>query len=321
MKKLVVLLISIIFCLSASITAYASGEAETEPQPEAVIEETTRDASQPRLMVSSYTLAGESLSTDKSSVLKITFKNYSRKKALYNLKFTITDESGEIKIDGMGTKYVEKISAGGSYTWEVSLTAAKTAQIGEHKLSVTAEYEDEYYDAYSSSDTISLNIKQSVGLDYDGIMLPTKVTQGDTFSMEATLMNTGKSDLRNCKLTFSIDGIESSGTLFIGEIPAGESKSGSANLRAALDKLGEVKGKITLSYEDAFGEQYSKDIEVSTTVNEKIEIVEEPEEEQAKYPLWWAFMLGGIAVGGGIGAAIPIAINSYKQRKEDEMRL
>lgn len=321
MKRLVVLLISIIFCLSASITAYASGEADTEPQPEAVIEETTRDASQPRLMVSSYTLEGESLSTDKSSVLKITFKNYSRKKALYNLKFTISDESGEIKFDGMGTKYVERISAGGSYTWEVSLIAAKTAQIGEHKLGVTAEYEDEYYDAYSSSDIISLNVKQSVGLDYDGIMLPTKVTQGDTFSMEVTLMNTGKSALRNCKLTFSIDGIESSGTLFIGEIPAGESKSGSANLRAALDKLGEVKGKITLSYEDAFGEQYSKDIEVSTTVNEKIEIVEEPEEEQAKYPLWWAFMLGGIAVGGGIGAAIPIAINSYKQRKEDEMRL
>lgn len=321
MKRLVVLLISIIFCLSASITAYASGEPDTEFQPETVIEETTRDASQPRLMVSSYTLEGESLSTDKSSVLKITFKNYSRKKALYNLKFSITDESGEIKLDGMGTKYVERISAGGSYTWEVSLIAAKTAQIGEHKLGVTAEYEDEYYDAYSSSDIISLNVKQSVGLDYDGIMLPTKVTQGDTFSMEVTLMNTGKSALRNCKLTFSIDGIESAGTLFIGEIPAGESKSGSANLRAALDKLGEVKGKITLSYEDAFGEQYSKDIEVSTTVNEKIEIVEEPEEEQAKYPLWWAFMLGGIAVGGGIGAAIPIAINSYKQRKEDEMRL
>ena len=45
------------------------------------------------------------------------------------------------------------------------------------------------------------------------------------------------------------------------------------------------------------------------------------EEEQAKYPMWWAFLLGGIVLGGGVGSAIPIAIYSNKQRKEDEMRL
>ena len=39
------------------------------------------------------------------------------------------------------------------------------------------------------------------------------------------------------------------------------------------------------------------------------------------YGMWWAFMLGGLVIGGAVGAIIPISINSYKRRKEDELRL
>lgn len=43
--------------------------------------------------------------------------------------------------------------------------------------------------------------------------------------------------------------------------------------------------------------------------------------KKPKYRLWWAFMLGGLVIGGAVGAIIPISINSYKRRKEDELRL
>ena len=110
--------------------------------------------------------------------------------------------------------------------------------------------------------------------------------------------------------------------LFIGEIPAGESAAGSTNLRVSSEKLGDVKGTVTISYEDEFGKAYSKTVDVSTVIEEKKEVADEKEkEEEKKNPLWWLFLIIGIAAGSGIGFGIPAIIRSNKQRKEDEKRL
>ena len=87
--------------------------------------------------------------------------------------------------------------------------------------------------------------------------------------MEVNLMNTGKSAIRNAKISFDIDGLETGGVLFIGEIKAGESKTGSANFQVSSSKLGDVKGTATLSYEDDFGKSYSESISLSSTIIKK----------------------------------------------------
>lgn len=316
MKKVLTFLLAVVLSLSFCMTAYAAEEKETETAEA----ETAMDSSQPRLMVTDYEV--KDVKPNKKTNIKIKFKNYSSKKSVSNIKLSIADESGEIKPEGTGVQFVSRIKAGSTYTWETALTASPTAQIGEHKLTVTAEYEDKYYSAYSATDTLLVNVKQTVGLDYDGIVLPKKVTQDDTVTIEFNLMNTGKSKIRNARLTFDIDNIESGGTAFVGEIEAGENGTGTANLRVSKDYLGETKGIITLRYEDEFAKEYKTEIPVSTAITEKIEISEkEEEEEQSKYPLWWVFMLVGLAVGGGAGFAVPTIINANKQRKEDELRL
>lgn len=320
MKKFLSIILMVLICLSFSITVYADeGDDTASAEPE-----TTVDASQPRLMVSSYKLDSEYITPDSDSTLEIVFKNYSDTKAISNIKLSLTEESGEIKPSGTGTEYVSRIYAGSSYTWKTKLEASKIAAIGEHRLTVTAEYEDKYYNAYSASDTLLVNVSQSVGLDYSGVVLPRKVTQENTVTMDVNLMNTGKCMVRNSKLNFDIDGLETGSVLFIGEIAAGESKTGSANFRISSDKLGEVKGKATLEYEDEFGNSYSKEIDISTVIEKKPEAKEEAEEEDTfntKYPKWWAFLIAGAAAGGIVGFAVPTAIRSKKQRKEDELRL
>lgn len=313
MKKVLTFLLAVVLSLSFCMTAYAAEEKETSEK------EAAMDSSQPRLMVADYEV--KDVKPNKNTKIKIKFKNYSSKKSVSNIKLSIADESGEIKPEGTGVQFVSHIKAGSTYTWETALTASPTAQIGEHKLTVTAEYEDKYYSAYSATDTLLVNVKQTVGLDYDGIVLPKKVTQDDTVTIEFNLMNTGKSKIRNARLTFDIDNIESGGTAFVGEIEAGENGTGTANLRVSKDYLGEAKGIITLRYEDEFAKEYKKEIPVSTAITEKIEVSEKEEEEQSKYPLWWVFMLVGLAVGGGAGFAVPTIINANKQRKEDELRL
>lgn len=297
-------------CFGFTLTAYASGE-ETE---------TTQDASTPRLMVTDFKVDGGSLTPNKKSTVTITLKNYSKTKYIKNIKLSIGEDSGDIKPVGTGNKFVDVIYAGSTYIWEVELTASSTAQIGEHAITISSEYEDKYFGSYSSSDVVRANVKQSVGIDYSGVQLPVKVYPDDTTTMEIAIMNTGKSNIRNCKIDFDINNLESGGTTFVGEIAAGEQGQASANLRVGKE-LGDTEGTVTITYEDEFGKSYTKKQKVATTVVERpVEPVEE-EEEQPKYPLWWAFLLGGIALGGAIGCAIPISIYKSKQRKEDEIRL
>lgn len=311
MKKIIAILIALVLCCTLSLIAFAEEGAKEEEI----------DASHPRLMVTGFTLDGESIKPDKEITLKITLKNFSNSKSLRNIKLTISDDSGDIKPVGTGTQYVERIYAGSDYTWEVKLIASKTAQIGEHNLTVSSEYEDKYYTSYSESDTIRVNVKQTVGLDYSGIILPTKIVEEDTATLEMTFMNTGKCKIRNLKIDFDIPEIESGGTTFIGEIEAGESGAGSANLRATKT-LGETEGTITISYDDEFGDSYSETVDVQTVIEKKAEIKDdENEKDKKKNPQWWIFLIGGTLLGGGIGCAIPISIYSSKQRKEDEMRL
>lgn len=298
-------------------------EQENQTSEEAKAQETTEDNSTPRFMVTSYELSETGLTPEKSAELSITFKNYSTTKALYNIKFELSDPSGEILTTGMPTKYVSFLSAGSSYTWKIELTATNSASIGQHDLQVSAEYEDKSFSSYSSSDTVRVDVKQSVKLKYSGAELPKKVIQGDTQTVTVDLMNTGKSTIYNCTLDFDIDGMQSGGSVFVGNIEPAQSAQGSANLRVDSDTLGEVTGKITITYEDDYGKEYKKTADVSTVIEEKVEQVSTTEEEESKKknPLWWLFLSVGFILGGGIGFGVPWFINDKKQRKEDDLRL
>lgn len=316
MKRILAFLMIFCLCFTFSVSAFAE-ESEKE-----TVEEAKADMSAPRLMVTSYSLDTADLTPGTDSVLKIIFQNYSSTKALKNIKLSISDDSGQIEVRGMGTKYVKSIPAGKSYVWSVKMTALPTATVGKYKLSVSSEYEDSNYSTYSSNDILTLNVKQTVALDHNGIVLPEKIVEGEIGTMEITLMNTGKTDLRNCKLTFKSDALESSGTTFVGELPVSESGTANVNYKPPLGNLGEVSATVEVSYEDAFGNVNTEEIKLSSVVEEQVVTATSPEKEkEKKNNLWWLFILIGAAVGGGLGFGIPTAIRNKKQRKEDNLRL
>ena len=284
-------------------------------------EEVQEDNSQPRLMVTGYVVENDYLTPEKDGKITVTLQNMHPSKMVKNIKLSIGDEADEIRPDGMGTKYVSSIGAGKIYSWEIGVSVIHSATVGEHKLSFTCEYEDNMGSGYSANDTLRVQVRQPAKLDYDGAKLPVKVVQEDTVTLNINLMNTGKSTLYNCKVEYDIEGLESGGSSFAGEIPVGESKTATANLRVDSEKTGNVKGTIKITYEDAFGKSFEKEQEVKTLIEKKVIKAEKKEEEEKKNPLWWLFLLGGLVVGGGLGFGIPFAINSKKQREEDEKRL
>lgn len=112
------------------------------------------------------------------------------------------------------------------------------------------------------------------------------------------------------------------GSVFVGNIEASDSATGSANLRVDSGYTGKAAGKITVTYEDDFGKEYKQTVDLSTVIEEKIEAAISVEEKnEKKYPLWWLFILIGVTVGGGAGFGVTWYINDKKQRKEDDLRL
>ena len=283
--------------------------------------EPTNNNSKPYLMVTDYTIEGGSITPGEGRNVSVCIKNTNPSNAVSNIKLSLAEESGEIIPEGTGTAYVAKIEAGGTYTWSIALTAANTAKTGEHTVKLDMEYEGGSNSQFTASDIIRLPVRQSVKLDYSGAQLPAKTVQGETVTLSINLMNTGKSKLYNCMISCDIDSLESGGSVLVGEIPSGESKNGSLNLRVSSETLGEVSGVIKITYEDDFGETYEKTAELSTVIEEKVIKADTEEEEEKKNPLWWLFVLIGAIIGGALGYGIPYAIRSNKQRKEDEKRL
>ena len=295
---------------------------QTEPPTERPTQpETTADRSAPRLMVTDYSIDTGFLSPGTQGKLTVNLTNTNRKRAVSNLKLTLTDDSGELTQEGMNTRYVGGLDAGKTYVLEVLLTASHSAAVGRHSLTLTAEYEDADFQSYSASDTLCVEVRQPARLSFDGAVLPAKTVQGDTVTVTVNLMNTGKSALYNCKVDFAVEGLSSGGSAFAGELAAGESRPASANLRVSSEKTGKVKGRITVSYEDAYGKPYTQSADVETVIEKKVKAAAAPQTETKKNNPWWLFLCAGAAAGAVPALAVPAAIRAARQRNEDEKRL
>ncbi len=301
-----------------TVIVYVTVPSETEPETEPP---TTTDRSAPRLMGTEHSLATGVLMPSEAGKLTVTLNNTNNRRAVFNLKLTLSDDSGDLIQNGMNTRFINAVYAGGTYTLEAELTARHNAAVGRHSLTLTAEYEDGEFQSYSSSDTLYVDVRQAAELSFSGAELPAKIVEGDTVSVTLTLMNTGKAQLSNCRADFDIKGLVGGGTAFGGDIAPGESKTVSANLRAQPDKLGATKGKITVTYEDEYGKAYTKTADVSTVIEKKVEVAAAPVEEQKKTLPWWLYGSAGLLLGGGAAFGITYGVFAARKRKQDELRL
>ncbi len=223
-------LCSILFCLLFLFAGRPAAQA-TDTQATAT-EATAVDRSAPRLMVTDYSLDSGVLMPGAAGKLTVTLKNTNNKRAIVNLKLTLSDDSGDLIQNGMNTRFVNAVYAGGTYSLEAELTARHSAAVGRHSLTLTTEYEDEEFQSYSSSDTLYVDVRQTADLSFSGAELPAKIVEGDTVTVTLTLMNTGKAQLSNCKADFDIKGLLGGGTAFGGALAAGAGKPVTADLRA-----------------------------------------------------------------------------------------
>ncbi|TCW30655.1 COG1361 S-layer family protein [Christensenella hongkongensis] len=300
---------------------------EPEPTPEPVKEEVP--APQPKAIVSSYSVNPSPVLAGQEFALSVTLQNTNDSQSMRNVKVTINGETADvIPMGETNSFYYKKIGTKDTVTIDTKMMVQQTAEPKPQKITIHVEYEGDKATAFTSDESIAIQVKQPMRIEYDEPEIPKEVNAGDTMSISMNVMNMGKGTVYNVRAELEAPGLVPEGSAFLGNLESGASKksdlyvfvgtldTGESNESDA--KYGPTSGKITLSYEDEFGEVSSQEFEFSTNINPPI--INAPQEEEEEKPetqsQWW---ISVIILGAVIGAIFGIryALKRKKQKAKE----
>lgn len=278
-----------------------------------------------KLVVEEYALEGGKIEAGSEAVLTLRVRNTNNYVSAGNIVFTLEDAQGRIIPQGPSGIYVNEIARGGTAEIRFRLKAMPDAQPGYAQLTLNAEYETAEGQNTNMSADVYLEISQEMRLEHGVAGLVSKVTEGDNIAFSMDFLNMGKGVVYNVLMAFDIPGLNGGSAVLVGNIEPGESKTGRANLLVSKvnGEYGNTSGTLTLTWENAAGEQYEEVLELSTTIAPKPVIsttdVEEQKEE-SKIPAW---LPGALIAAAGVGLVvwIQISIERRRRRERDEKML
>lgn len=273
---------------------------------------------QPKITLTSQSLAGQSLAAGQTAVLSAVFANRSATETVYNLKVTAAAADESLTLSKTSW-YIDSVPPGGSITTELAVTASPTAQAGMRAVSFSFSYEDVKGNGYSDAETLTVEISQKAEVTIENLEIADTVYALETVTAGVQLVNTGRSAAYNVQASLSGDGLSPKGTVAAGTIEAGGSYEGSIKVYvSSAESYGEITGTLTLTWEDVNGETFEKTQEFTTVVAEpKIVEIEVPKTE-AKTNQWWAAIL--VAMGLlflTVVAGMGLALRRMKNRMAD----
>lgn len=260
---------------------------------------------QPKMLLVSNTLNGESILAGEEKELKLTFKNSSREEKICNLK--ITGKAGEDTIAlKTGSFYFESVAPQETIELTTTLLVSPAAEQKNIPLEFSFDYENDQGTAYTGTEQVGISVRQSVQAVMEGFTLPEKVYALENITAGLKIRNMGRAPVYNVRVELSGEGLFPVESIFAGNMEAGASFDGSMKIYVGnkkmetageetegdeKEKYGSVTGKLMLTYEDAFGKTYTQEQEI-TTVIQKPQITElKVEKEKKETNQWWVVSL------------------------------
>ena len=185
-------------------------------------------------------------------------------------------------------------------------------------MTVSMDYADSKAASQSASGKIKMMVAQAVKMEFDAPVLDAEVQVGDVVNVQMQAMNLGRGTVYNVRAVIEADGLAPEGTLFIGNIEAGKTASGSTKVNisglSGANLYGRTEGTVTCYYEDENGKEYEKKMDISTTIKTPFSNKEEMKTDDTGQ--WWTVM----AVIGGILVVfvVTIVLKSIKRNRKDE---
>lgn len=303
-----------------------------EPTPTPQKEEVPRP--QPKIMVSNYTVNPSPVVAGEPFEVSITLLNTNESQAVNNVKITAsTDSEGLLFEDETTSHYFKTIPKKGTVTISYKMRAGGGVDSKPQKLALAIGYEGHKAAAFTSEESITIPVKQSIRLEYDEPKIPNNLNAGDTITVSLNIMNMGKGTVRNVRISLESPGLIMEKTAFLGNIESGTAKKGDMYVFVgtkdmtdgadkADDKYGYTGGKVLLVYEDEFGEEYSEEFPFETNINPPViqnEPQEEEEEKKEDYGQWWiSIIVVGVAIAGILTWRYLRKKKQQQQRDENE---
>ena len=277
----------------------------------------------------------EVVEAGKEFKLEFDIHNTSDTAAVRNIKVSVRGEGTDLApVSGSNTLYVKDLAKSAVETLEFAMKARFDAEPKPQKVTIAIEYEDRNGVAYSTSDELLVSVTQPMRMEFDRPNFPAEVTAGETVPLSLNVFNMGRSPVQNVLCKVFGPGLIPEGSAFLGNMEAGTGKTaelfviaGTRDMSlgeggkivfdpAVTDQYGNTAGYILVTWEDEFGKQYDRQVELSTEikapVTPPVSAPKEPENPQAGQ--WGA----SIAIGAGLVAAIIAAMILFRRRRAKE---
>lgn len=269
-----------------------------------------KPTSAPIVLVSGYTVNPGTVTAGEPFSVDVTLYNTSNKKAVQNMVVTVSMESPDFTLtNDSNTFYIARLGTEESTTLTLTYDTNLNAADGQYTISLAMSYDDLDATTLTSSGEISVSLKQKLRVELTMPAISSTVKAGDTLPLEFQFLNLGRSKVYNVRCDVSGYGLKATSTAFMGDMEPGTGGTASLNLfisskdmsegYTGTEKYGNTEGTVTLTYEDAAGEEYTQEYPFQTKIEEPVVPSSgDNQEEEKPAGQWWisvAVLLGILA--------------------------
>lgn len=287
---------------------------------------------QPKLLITSYDIPNP-LYAGSEFELTFTIKNASDTDTVKNLKLTFKNDEGAIlpSRGGSNTLFISTLKPGEESTQSITLQAAADAASKAHLLTVSMEYNNAGVNSFTSSEVLTIPIKQQMRVTVDEPMIYVEgATVNTPFYASVTFYNKGKSQLYNVtlKLKSENDTMRLEEGYYGGNMASGSSNSAEVSIIPLAS--GDLFGTFVISFEDEEGTVYEIEKEFTVYIQEPFDysggmeggdwgtFEPMPANMGAQgLPEWAWYVIGGVGVAGIVVLVVVLRKRARAKREKE----
>lgn len=282
---------------------------------DAASEETPESA--PVILVEKSVVSTGTAKAGEDFDVTVTLKNTSKTKSVQNMVASITVPSADFELkNNSNTIFIDKLGA--EKTTDLSLTfhVGKSTVDGNYPIEVALSYDDSKANTLSSAGTFVVTVEQPLNVKLTMPAIAADLTAGDTVPLSFQVMNLGRSTVYNVRCDVTGDGLVQTKTAFVGNMESGNDGEGDSNIFVSPmegeNQYGKTTGTVTLTYEDAFGNEHSQEFTFDTSISKKQDDTSKDGGTEKRAMQWWV----SIAVISAIIVFAVVSSVSYRMGKK-----
>lgn len=236
--------------------------------------------STPRVILAGFTTEPAEVVAGQDFTVAFTLRNTSTRTRVQNMKVTLSsDDSAFLPASGSSSLFINRIRADQLETASMAFHSLPSLEEKPYRLTLTIDYEDAAANPFTSTETVSIQVRQNIRADASvPQLMPSQLTLGQDASLTFSIFNQGKTKLYNAKAAIKDGQAITSPEVFVGTIDPGASGAVDMIVNAAEEAVGPVT--ISVSFEDVNGNVTTMDKTAEVAVMAPMPIEEPPLGEQ-----------------------------------------